>query len=155
MKLTVTSLLLAGLVTSATAFAKPAANEKHANWATKVRQANFTLLGHNMGPIGGMLKGKVEFDAQVVKDKATRINELAKMIADTSRVDTSKFKVKTEALANIWTDKADYQQKIDALVTASEKVSQIALTAPKKDVLKAMGKIGQSCGSCHDSYKKD
>lgn len=155
MKRTVISLALAGLVASTFAIAQPAANEKHAGWATKVRKANFTLLGHNMGPLGGMLKGKVPFNAEVVKEKSTNINQLAKMIADTSKVDTSKFNVETEALPAIWKDKDDYAEKIKALVLASERVSKIALTGSEADVKKALGKMGKTCGSCHDSYKKD
>lgn len=155
MKRILISAVATALFASATAMAKPAANEKHANWATKVRQANFTLLGHNMGPLGGMLKGKVPFNAQVVADKATRINQLAHMIADTSRVDTSKFKVETEALDKIWSEKVEFAKKIQALIDASENVSKIALTGSEDDVRKAMGKMGKSCGSCHDDYKKD
>ncbi|QOL24568.1 cytochrome c [Thalassotalea sp. LPB0316] len=155
MKRTVTSLALASLVVSTVAFAQPAANQKHAEWATKVRKANFTLLGHNMGPLGGMLKGKVPFNAEVVQEKATNINHLANMIADTSKVDTSKFNVETEALNGIWTEQDDYAEKIKALVMASERVSKIALTGSEAEVKKAMGQIGKACGSCHDSYKKD
>jgi cytochrome c556 len=155
MKGIIISAAIAALVSSTSAFAQSAANEKHAQWATKVRTANFTLLGHNMGPIGGMLKGKVPFNAEVVAAKATTINQLANMIADTSKIDTSQFKVETESLDKIWSNQEDYAKKIDALVTASAKVSEIALTAPKDEVMKAMGKMGNSCGSCHDSYKKD
>lgn len=155
MKRTIISLAVAGLVASTVVIAQPAANEKHAGWATKVRQANFTLLGHNMGPLGGMLKGKVPFNAEVVKDKSTKINHLAQMIADTSKVDTSKFDVDTEAMKAIWKDKDDYAEKINALVLASARVSEIALTGSEADVKKAMGKMGKTCGSCHDSYKKD
>ena len=108
-----------------------------------------------MGPLGGMLKGKVPFNAEVVKEKSTNINQLAKMIADTSKVDTSKFNVDTEALPAIWKDKDDYAEKIKALVLASERVSKIALTGSEADVKKALGKMGKTCGSCHDSYKKD
>ncbi len=155
MKILAMSAVIAGLLASASAMAQPAANEKHANWATKVRKANFTLLGHNMSPIGGMLKGRAKFDAQTVAEKATMINYLANMIADTSRVDTSKFKVETEALDKIWKDKADYAKKVQALIDASQKVKEIALTAPESEVMKAMGKMGKTCGDCHDSYKMD
>lgn len=155
MKTLALTTVVAALLASASAFAKPAANEKHANWATKVRKANFTLLGHNMGPLGGMLKGRVPFDAQTVAEKATMINYLANMIADTSKVDTSKFKVETEALDKIWQNQDDYNEKIQALIDASAKVKEIALTGSESDVKKAMGKMGKSCGSCHDSYKQD
>ena len=155
MKRIIIPAVAAVIFASATVFAQPAANEKHANWATKVRKANFALLGHNMGPIGGMLKGRVPFNAQVVADRATNINQLAKMIADTSKVDTSKFKVETEALDKIWTDKDNFAKKIQALIDASDKVSKIALTGSEDDVKKAMGAMGKSCGSCHDDYKKD
>lgn len=155
MKRIVISAVAAALLSSTAAIAQPAGNQKHADWATKVRKANFTLLGHNMGPIGGMLKGKVPFNAKVVAEKSGRINQLANMIADTSRVDTSKFKVETEALDKIWTEKDNFAKKIQALIDASANVNKIALTGSEADVKKAMGKMGKSCGSCHDDYKKD
>ena len=155
MKRLIISAVAAGLLTSVAAFAQPAANEKHAGWATKVRKANFTLLGHNMGPLGGMLKGKVPFNADLVATKTGNINQLANMIAETSKVDTSKFDVDTEALPDIWTNKEDFAKKIEALIKMSEKVNQIALTGTEKEVMGTLGKMAKTCGSCHDSYKKD
>lgn len=151
----VLAVAAAGVLSSGIAVAQDAANEKHAHWATKVRQSVFTLLGHNMGPIGGMLRGKVPYNAEVVESKAKNINQLANMIADVSRVNTSKFKVETEALDKIWAQPDDYAKKIQALVMASENVLKIVKTGSEADVKKAMGQIGRACGSCHDDFKVD
>jgi cytochrome c556 len=154
-KTLIASTIAIAVLSCGIAAAQPAANEKHAAWATKVRKSVFTLLGHNMGPIGGMLKGKVPFNAEVVANNATNINQLANMIAGASKVDTSKFKVDTEALDSIWSQPEDYAKKIEALVSASSELSAIALNGDEKAVRKAMGAMGKTCGSCHDDYKKD
>ena len=102
MKLSSKILIAVMLIfTTLKASSEPAKSQKHANKTLKMRQAVFSLLCSNMGPLGGMLKGKVPFNAKVVEKNALRINQLSMMIADYLKTDTSKYKLKTEALDNI------------------------------------------------------
>ena len=66
------------------AMANSAKSLKHAQKATELRQSIFSLLGSNMGPLGGMAKGKIAFDAEKVGKHALRINQLSLMIANIS-----------------------------------------------------------------------
>ncbi len=143
------------LVATTAVVAQPASSEKHAVYATELRQSIFKLLGSNMGPLGAMAKGKVPLDAKVVEKHATRINQLSLMIADYSRTDTSKFDVKTEALAKIWQDPKHYSKDIDKLSLASATLITAAKSNDESAIKKAIGGVGKTCGGCHDHFKKD
>jgi len=144
-----------GLIASMSALAQPAGSEKHAIYATELRQSVFKLLGSNMGPLGAMAKGKIPLDAKVVEKNATRINQLSLMIADYSRTDTSKFNVKTEALAKIWQDPEHFSKDIDKLSLASTNLIAAAKSGDEGAIKKAIGGVGKTCGGCHDHFKKD
>jgi len=132
-----------------------AKSEKHAKKATELRQSVFSLLGSNMGPLGGMAKGKIAFDAKAVTKHALRINQLSMMIADYSRTDTSKFSVETEALDKIWQQPTEFAEKIKALNESSSKLMAAAATGDESAMKKAIGGVGKTCGGCHDDFKKD
>jgi cytochrome c556 len=149
--ITVSTSLMASMV----ALAQPASSEKHAIYATELRQSIFKLLGSNMGPLGAMAKGKIPLNAAVVEKKATRINQLSLMIADYTRTDTSKFDVKTEALAKIWQEPEHFSKDIEKLTLASSQLIAAAQSSDEGAIKKAIGGVGKTCGGCHDHFKKD
>jgi len=143
------------LVVATTSLAQPASSEKHAIYATELRQSVFKLLGGNMGPLGAMAKGKIPLDAKVVEKNAIRINQLSLMIADYTRTDTSKFDVKTEALAKIWQEPEHFSNNIDKLTVASSTLIAAAKSNDEDAIKKAIGGVGKTCGGCHDDFKED
>lgn len=145
----------ASLVVATASMAQPASSEKHAAYATELRQSIFKLLGSNMGTLGAMAKGKIPVDAAVVEKNATRINQLSLMIADYTRTDTSKFDVKTEALAKIWQDPEHFSKDIDKLTMASSELMAAAKSKDEGAIKKAIGGVGKTCGGCHDHFKAE
>ena len=143
------------LVVATTSLAQPASSEKHAIYATELRQSIFKLLGSNMGPLGAMAKGKIPLDAKVVEKNAVRINQISLMIADYTRTDTSKFDVKTEALAKIWQEPEHFSKDIDKLTVASSKLIAAAKSNNESEIKKAIGGVGKTCGGCHDDFKEE
>ncbi len=143
------------LVVATASLAQPASSEKHAVYATELRQSVFKLLGGNMGPLGAMAKGKIPLDARVVEKNAIRINQLSLMIADYTRTDTSKFDVKTEALAKIWQEPEHFSKNIDLLTVASSKLIIAAKSNNESEIKKAIGGVGKTCGGCHDDFKEE
>lgn len=137
------------------AVANPATSEKQAIKATELRQAVFKMLGANMGTLGAMAKGKIPFDAKVVEKNATRINQLSFMIADYTATDTSAYKVKTEALNKVWTDRDAFEKRIKDLSVASEKLVKAASTGDEASTRAAIGGVGKTCGGCHDNFKQE
>ncbi len=153
----ITKLSLASIVvaSSTIAVASEARSEKHAVRSTELRQSVFSLLGANMGPLGAMAKGKMAFDAKAVEKHATRINQLSLMIDDHTKTDTSKFEVKTEALNEMWTDRSSFEKRTNDLTLASLALKNVAATGDEMNIKKAIGRVGKTCGGCHDDFKKD
>ena len=145
----------ASLVVATASMAQPASSEKHAVYVTELRQSIFKLLGSNMGALGAMAKGKIPVDTAVAERNATRINQLSLMIADYSRTDTSKFDVKTEALAKIWQDSEHYAKDIDKLTVASATLIAAAQSKDEGAIKKAISGVGKTCGGCHDDFKEE
>jgi cytochrome c556 len=142
-------------VVSAAAFSQgapnPAAQDKA---AIETRQGLFKLIANQNGPIGGMLRNQVPFDAAVVAKNSARIEVLAGMIPELFMRDTRQFKdVKTGALEGIWNSQADFKGKADALAKAAGALTAAAKTGDKAATLKAAADVGKSCGGCHDSYR--
>lgn len=145
----------ATIIVSGVSLAEPAGSLDHATYATELRQSVFKLLGSNMGPLGAMAKGKIPVDAERVEKNAVRINQLSLMIADYSRTDTSKFDVKTEALAKIWQESEHFAKDIDKLTVASTSLIAAAKTKDEAAIKSAIGGVGKTCGGCHDDFKKE
>jgi cytochrome c556 len=147
----------AGLVvsTSVAADVTEASSEKHAKAATQYRQAVFQLVRSNMGPLGGMAKGALPFDESVMETNAVRLEQLADMMGDYLSVDTRKFDVETGAKDKIWDNFSDVETKVMALKTAAQGLQAAVKAGDESAYRGAIGKIGASCKSCHDDYKKD
>ena len=157
MKLKLTTALTACALILSTniALADVAKSEKQAKGATELRQSTFTLIRANMGTLGGMAKGKIPFDAKIVERNATRIHQLSFMIADYTKTDTSGFKVKSDALPKVWTERAAFEKRIDDLTVASEKLVKMSTSGDEAAIKAAIGGVGKTCGGCHDDFKKD
>lgn len=143
------------MVIATVSMAQPASSEKHAVYATELRQSIFKLLGSNMGPLGAMAKGKIPVNAETVAKNAKRINQLSLMIADYTRVDTSSFSVKTEALPKIWKESEHFAKDIEKLTIASATLMAAAKSNDEGAIKKAIGGVGKTCGGCHDDFKKE
>jgi len=118
------------------------------------RQAVFTVLSGNFGPLGAMAGGKAPFDAAEVQLRAPRVAAMALMIGD-AFPETSKDVGGTKAKPEIWSDTAKFaaavreiQSKTAALATlvASDKTNSAAFQ-------KAVGEVGGACKGCHDDFR--
>src|SRR5579859_2987170 len=132
----------------------PPTPEQQAEQAVLTRQGLLKVMGFYMGPLGGMLKNKVPFDAAKAGDSATHLAQLGSMVPDVFVFDTRKATgVKTKAQDGIWTNSADFKAKADDLVKAANALADAAKSGDKGTTLKAAAAVGKACGACHDNYR--
>lgn len=155
MKKMLISLALATTLTTPFVIAKEASSEKQANTAVQFRQAVLQLVRSNMGPLGGMAKGQIDYDAEVIRVNAMRIEQLALMMGDYFELDTRKFPVKTEAADIIWEEMSDFESKRQDMVDAAATLQKIALAKDESNYRSAIGTLGSTCKACHDKFKTD
>lgn len=159
MKKALISLTLAAILSSPVALAenlvKEASSEKQANAAVQFRKAVLQLVRSNMGPLGGMAKGQIEYDADIMNTNSMRIEQLGLMMGDYFVTDTRKFNVKTDAEDKVWEQMDDFNSKIKDMVTAAGNLQKVALAEDQDNYRKAIGDLGATCKACHDKFKKD
>ncbi|MCG9729975.1 cytochrome c [Shewanella sp. Isolate13] len=153
MKKTLVMSISALLATVTLATSAQANNFKEAEDAVHYRQSAFSLIAYNFGDMGAMLKGKKDFNAEVFAMRADNVAALSKLPLEGFIPGSDKGD--TEALAKIWSDKADFDAKMKTFQENAAILATIASSGNKKDLKKAFGNTGKSCKGCHDMYKKD
>jgi cytochrome c556 len=150
---------VAGVI-AAGAIATSAIGDSHADKATmaavKARQSIMTLNAFNIGLLGGMAKGEIEYDADAATAAASNLAALSKM--DQSRMwppgsdsETLGADV-TEALPAIWAEDSKIGEAMMTLQEAA--VAMEGAAGGGLDSLRsAMGPLGKSCGGCHETYR--
>lgn len=125
--------------------------------AVKARQSQMTLYAFNIGLLGGMAKGEIEYDAEAATAAATNLATLSKL--DQSRLWPEGSDVDslgsdtTEALPAIWEEGSDIGDKSMALISAAEDMQSAA--GEGLDALRgAIGPLGKSCGGCHEDFRQ-
>ena len=157
-RLTRIGVALAASAVSALAVSQgagPPSPEAQAKSAIEARQGLYKVMATQFGPIGGMLRNTVPFDAAVVARNSARIATLADMIPEMFTLDTRAFTAtKTAALPGVWNSLADFKGKADALNKAANDLTAAAKGGDADATKKAAGAVGKACGSCHDNYRQ-
>ncbi|MFK7753777.1 MAG: cytochrome c [Sedimentitalea sp.] len=123
--------------------------------ASKARIAQMKLYSFNLGLLGGMAKGAVDYDAAAAKGAAENLAALASM--DQSRMwpqgSDSDTLSTSRALPAIWMPGSKALEKAATMAETSAALAAVA--GDGLDQLRGgIGPVGQSCGGCHDDYRK-
>lgn len=116
-----------------------------------VRQQMMKKIGGAMGALAGIAKGEKPYDAEVVKASLATMTEVTKTFPDQFPAGTETG-AETEASPKIWQNMDDFKAKAAALGKQAETVLA-QLPADQAAVASAIGPIGKSCASCHESYR--
>jgi len=148
------AILMVGtaMMVTATAQQPPSAAER-AQFMIDVRQGVVNILAWNIGPLVGMAKGQIPFNADMAKRSGTRMAQAAPMLADAFRMDTREFNLETGALDKIWDNQDDFKAKAQDLVDATAAFAAAAASGDEKKTMKTFGDDGGACKGCHDEYR--
>ncbi|MEY8880882.1 cytochrome c [Donghicola sp. XS_ASV15] len=146
-KLLLTTVTIGALATSALA--------QSATDTAKARRAFFTLIGYEMGTVGAMAQGKMDYDAEAASAAAADMVALTKYtMSDLFAPGTSSDDVpgETRALPAIWEDMSGFQAAGEDFTAALMELNAVA--GDGLDALRpAVGKLGGTCKACHDEYR--
>lgn len=149
------SLAAAGLAVAATTlFAASHADAPFAG-AIKARQAHMKLYAHNIGILGSMAKGAVEYDSTAAAAAAANLASLS-MLSQAGywpEGSESESNEGTDALAALWQNFGDVSEKGGDLAKAAQAMAMVA--GDDLGALQgAMKELGGACGACHKKYRK-
>jgi cytochrome c556 len=145
-------LLLAGLSLTVPGFAAEDPNLK----ILKARQGEMQLRSFNAGPLFGMSKGKIEYDAELASTLANNLKtQLSLNMSRAWKEGTHNeaYPGKTTALPKVWTtypEISNYGKKYKEAVNALAGAAGNGLDALKPKV----SALGTTCKGCHDEFRE-
>ncbi|WP_420324980.1 c-type cytochrome [Mameliella sp.] len=120
----------------------------------KARQGQFNIMALNLGVLGGMARGTVEYDAeaaQAAADSLVAVSTLSQGAMWPDGTDDGSI-AGTRAKADIWGNMDDFTSKWADFGEAATAMAAAAGTG--RDALGPnMGALGNACKACHDSYR--
>ncbi len=125
--------------------------------AVKARQSKMTLYAFNLGLLGGMAKGDIEYDAQAAGLAASNLAALTTVYMPGAWMEgTDNTQMKgTRALPALWlADPAEVGAKGKALRDAAQAFSQVAGT-DLAGLRGGIADVGKACGACHKAYRAE
>lgn len=120
----------------------------------KARQGQFQILAINLGILGGMAKGEVEYTAEAAAAAAGSIVGVSMVAQDALWPEgTDEMSLDgTRAKASIWDEREDFLAKWSDLGTAAAALQTAAATGPEA-IGPALGMIGGTCKACHEAHR--
>ncbi|MEJ8811436.1 cytochrome c [Variovorax ureilyticus] len=143
-------LVTSALAMACAALAAPSqAQFAKAEDAVKYRQSAMFIQSQNVARLGAMASGRAPYDAAVAVANA-------EVVAQISRLPWAGFAPGTEggkAKSEIWREQAKFKELSERLMADADKLL-VAAKAGSVDALKAaMGPLGETCKSCHDTFR--
>lgn len=119
--------------------------------AIAYRQAAFTLVKGNFGPMGAMVKGKIPFDAEAFSEYAANLAAVAGM-ADDGFIDGSDMG-ETKAKSAVWEQRAEFDNKMQQFQKLAGELAVVAKSGDMGAIKPKFGATAKSCKSCHEDFK--
>lgn len=119
------------------------------------RHAGFKKMGGAMKALSTQLKSDAPVTAVMVG--------AARTIATSAREQTKLFPagsgpasgIKTDALANIWTDRANFDAQMNRLISESNKLVAVTASGDASAIGAQLKATGAVCGACHRQFRAD
>lgn len=122
--------------------------------AIKYRQSALFVMQQNFSRVAAMAAGKAPFDAKVAADSAGVAEFMSKLPWAAFGEGTDKGR-DNRAKAEIWSDKAKFNDYADKMQHEMTKLNAAAKTGNLDSIKSAVGAVGGSCKTCHDAFRKD
>ncbi|MFP7673191.1 c-type cytochrome [Marivita sp. S0852] len=147
--LVTTAIAAATFVTASAAFAQSDFSDE-----VKARQGQFRIMSINLGILGSMAKGEIEYDAeaaQAAADTLVAVSTIQQAPLWPEGSDDMSLDG-TRAQTTIWDENADFLSKWADFGTGAVAL-QAAAGGGQAALAPAMGQIGGSCKACHDKHR--
>jgi len=134
-----------------------AAAQSKADTAVRYRQGLMRVIGWNFDQLGAAVRHTGALDTKEFALRAERLAALAPQIAEgfpPGSGSADKVAV-NDAAAEIWSDAAGFQAKLDAYIAESKKLAESAKSGDEAQMKARFRQLSDSCKACHDKYKAD
>lgn len=144
-------LVAVSVLTAAAAFAAEANAQANPNQQIAVRKGAMNLQAKYAGPLFGMARGAVPYDAGIVQRNADYLVALSQMPWQDFQPNSIGI-ANTRAKDAILKDPEKFKRLADALQSDAQKLAAAARGGEQSAVTSAAKAMGRTCNSCHDSF---
>ena len=117
-----------------------------------LRQSYFAIVGMTFGPMGDMVKGKIEWNDAQFAAWADDLASVSKVSVERGFAPGSE-KGKTRAKPAIWENTDDFAQKLANFRSEAAALAVAANAGDKAVTIEQFKQTGGACKACHDNYK--
>ncbi len=117
-----------------------------------MRQSYFALVGMAFGPMGDMVKGKMEWNSEQFAELADDLAGLSGYGVERGFAAGSEMGT-TRAKPEIWDNMDDFKMKLAAFREEATKLNAVAASGDEAAMKAQFGAVGKTCKACHDEYK--
>jgi cytochrome c556 len=148
------TVVAAGVVIAVGAIGGTALAQVKPEALVKQRQSAMTLQGKYLGPIGGMLKGNIPYNPEIVARNASYLEVLTKMAWDGFDPSTKNVP-NTKAKPEIYAQPDKFKANYETLQAEVAKLSAAAKAGDQNAVKASFGNVVKACNSCHDTFREN
>lgn len=126
------------------------------NPAVKARQAHMQLYSHNLGILGAMAKGEMDYDADAAMGAANNLAALSTLNQSTywpQGTSNAELGDATRALPAIWESGSRAGEIAGELAEATAALAAVAGDG-QEALGPALGPVGSACGECHKLHRQ-
>lgn len=148
-------LICAAAIAASTAAGPVFASDQFDN-AIKARKALMTLYAFNLGQLGAMAKGEVDYNADQAKAAANNLKDLAAVnlgAAWPQGSDSTALPGKTRAKVEAWTNYPE-SAKIHGDMIAATTAMAASAGDGLDNIRKNIGAVGATCSACHKAFRE-
>jgi cytochrome c556 len=145
---------MTGLAAAATlAVALPAAAQfQKPEDAVKYRQSTMFVQATHFGRIGAMVQGRAPYDAAAALANAEVVSTMSRLHW-VAFADSAAGAARTRAKANIWTERAKFDEAGRKMTDEVAKLVTAARSNNLDNVKAVFGGVAQACKACHDDFQ--
>lgn len=121
--------------------------------AVKEREKLMESFKKDAGTMGKMVKGETPYDAAAFQAAAD--NLAANADKPWAHYTPESANEESEAKPEVWSKPDEFKQAIEKFTAAAAALKTAAASGKLDDVKKPFGDVGQSCKSCHDTFRAD
>ncbi len=117
------------------------------------RKSAYKMILWHFKPMAGMVKGKIDYDADAFAHNA-------KIFAQLSHLPIHGFELKSpsensRAKASIWDNYSDFESKMDDFSEAADNLAKVAAKGDLGKAKPAFAAAAKTCKACHKEYRLD
>lgn len=126
--------------------------------AIEYRQDALGVMAWQIGPLGDMAQGKIEFDAETFTRRAENLAAVAPLPWEgfvEGSLQGDGHGIETDALADIGENWDDFESRQQSLIEESAKLAELAQGDDVAAMRRQVAAVAKTCKGCHDNYKAE